>query len=235
MDEKYFDRYIGAHVTGSKKYLNKRNNIFNKLIHKEKLNNLLDDLEKNYEGLKEEYFRVTKEEDFIGYPLRNLYEFGWKAVGVKYKGINIYENHKKFPILSSISKKYNRIVDLAGYSKLEAGAKIGLHSDEREQVTVHLSIKMPEGDCAFKMFDVTTRLQEGKTHFFYSNDRHEAWNFTNEDRTILIFDIKKMGILKTIVYYVLNIKIISNFLIKRFFKVERKRDLEKNNRYNRKL
>ena len=227
INKKDFSRYVGATVVGGKKYLKKRNWVFNKLIYEEKMNDLLDDLEKNYEGLKEEFYGVIKEDDYTGYPLRNLYEFGWRVIGVKYSGLNNFKNHEKFPILSSITKKYDHITRLSGYSKLEPGAKIGSHCDSPEEVTVHLGITIPEGNCGFRMFDATTRLQEGKTQFFYSNDSHEAWNLTDKDRIILIFDLKNMSFSEKILHYLINIKPIANFLNRIFWWLERKKDLKK--------
>jgi beta-hydroxylase len=200
-----FRRFITAtKIDNTDEYLRQREDMINKLVHEEGLNNLLDELELNYEQLKEEFYRVSSEEDFVEYPLIHLYKFGWDVVGLKYEGINVSIHHKKYPVLSTIVRKYDSIIRLAGYSRLKSKAVIGLHRDYQHEVTLHLSITIPKGDCVFRMADVSTKWEEGKTHFFYSHDPHDAWNLTDEDRIILIMDVKSRNRFQKFIHRLTN-------------------------------
>lgn len=206
-----FDRFIMASniIGGERDYLFKRQRAINNLVHKEGINNLMDDLENNYAELKKEFYGTVQKNHYVKYPLTHLYEFGWNVVGLRCQGLDINSNHKKYPLLSSIVKKYGSICRLVGYSLLESKSIIGIHRDSQYEMTVHLGITIPKGDCAFRMGDVKVNWEEGKTHFFYSNDPHEAWNVTDEDRIILIFDVKSRTTYQKIIHFLMNNKIFS--------------------------
>lgn len=207
-EQDLFRKFITAsEIKNTDEYLLQRKDMINKLVHKEGLNNLLDDLELNYQQLKEEFYRVSNEEDFVEYPLIHLYKFGWDVVGLKYEGINVSTYHKKYPVLSSVVRKYDGIIRLAGYSRLKSKAVIGVHRDYQHEVTIHLAITIPKGDCALRMGDITTKWEEGKTHFFYSHDPHDAWNLTDEDRIILIMDVKSRNIFQKFIHLTTNNRI----------------------------
>jgi beta-hydroxylase len=186
------DRFLNdpTIAAGYKNYHTIRTNAINNLLN-EDVNGLLDMLEENYEELKNEFYSNVSKKDYLVYPLTHLYEWGWDVVGLRYQGGDVKKNHKKFPTLSKIVKKYSNITELAGYSLLKAGAVIGVHRDSREMVTCHLGIDVPEGDCMFRVGKIYKKWENGKTHMFYSYDLHEAWNKTDKDRIILIFDLRK--------------------------------------------
>jgi beta-hydroxylase len=203
-----FDRFIVASdIVGGDEYLRKRQRAIDNLIYKEGINNLMDDLENNYIELKKEFYNTVQKNHYVMYPLTHLYEFGWNVVGLRCQGFDVHSHHKKYPLLSSIVKKYSSICRLVGYSLLESKSIIGIHRDSKYEMTVHLGITIPKGDCAFRMDDVKVNWEEGKTIMFYSHDPHEAWNVTDEDRIILIFDVKSRNTYQKIIHFLMNNKL----------------------------
>ncbi|MEV0326943.1 aspartyl/asparaginyl beta-hydroxylase domain-containing protein [Micromonospora echinospora] len=57
----------------------------------------------------------------------------------------------------------------------------------------HLGLVIPEGDCALRVGNQTRHWHEGSTLVFDDTVEHEAWNRTNETRTVLLFDFLRPG------------------------------------------
>jgi aspartyl/asparaginyl beta-hydroxylase (cupin superfamily) len=52
----------------------------------------------------------------------------------------------------------------------------------------HLPLIVPPG-CGFRVGNEVRQWEEGKLLIFDDTIEHEAWNDSNEDRVVLIFDI----------------------------------------------
>jgi hypothetical protein len=75
------------------------------------------------------------------------------------------------------------------FSLLRAGARIAPHSGVHNvRLTCHLPLVVPPG-CAFRVGNEVRAWEEGKLLIFDDTIEHEAWNDSNEDRIVLIFDI----------------------------------------------
>jgi aspartyl/asparaginyl beta-hydroxylase (cupin superfamily) len=75
------------------------------------------------------------------------------------------------------------------FSLLKGGAHIAPHSGMfNTRLVCHLPLIVPAG-CRFRVGNEVREWQEGKLLIFDDTIEHEAWNDSNEDRIVLIFDI----------------------------------------------
>ena len=75
------------------------------------------------------------------------------------------------------------------FSLLRAGARIPPHTGmHNTRLICHLPLILPP-DCAFRVGNEVRQWEMGKLMVFDDTIEHEAWNDSNEDRVILIFDI----------------------------------------------
>jgi aspartyl/asparaginyl beta-hydroxylase (cupin superfamily) len=75
------------------------------------------------------------------------------------------------------------------FSKLKAGAHIPAHTGMfNTRLTCHLPLIVPPG-CRFRVGNEIREWEEGKLLIFDDTIEHEAWNDSDKDRVVLIFDI----------------------------------------------
>ncbi|VXC86941.1 hypothetical protein SPHINGOAX6_70007 [Sphingomonas sp. AX6] len=75
------------------------------------------------------------------------------------------------------------------FSLLRAGAHITPHTGTHNtRLTCHLPLIVPP-DCFFRVGSEVRQWQEGKLLIFDDTIEHEAWNNSDRDRVVLIFDI----------------------------------------------
>lgn len=75
------------------------------------------------------------------------------------------------------------------FSRLTPGARIPPHNGMiNARLICHLPLLVP-GNCLFRVGNETRAWAEGKAWVFDDTIEHEAWNGSDRDRTILIFDI----------------------------------------------
>ncbi len=75
------------------------------------------------------------------------------------------------------------------FSKLKAGFKIPPHNGRyNTRFICHLPLIVPEG-CHFRVGNSQRQWSEGKLWVFDDSIEHEAWNDSDQDRYILLFDI----------------------------------------------
>ena len=74
------------------------------------------------------------------------------------------------------------------FSRLKPGAHIPPHYGlTNARLTVHLPLIVPD-DCAIRVADEDYRWREGKIIAFDDSYLHEAWNRSDRDRVVLIFE-----------------------------------------------
>ncbi len=77
----------------------------------------------------------------------------------------------------------------AVFSLLKAGAHIGAHTGmHNTRLLCHLPLIVPPG-CRFRVGNEVREWEVGKLLIFDDTIEHEAWNDSDEDRVVLIFDI----------------------------------------------
>jgi aspartyl/asparaginyl beta-hydroxylase (cupin superfamily) len=75
------------------------------------------------------------------------------------------------------------------FSLLKAGARIAPHTGMfNTRLVCHVPLIVPAG-CRFRVGNEVREWQEGKLLIFDDTIEHEAWNDSQEDRVVLIFDI----------------------------------------------
>lgn len=75
------------------------------------------------------------------------------------------------------------------FSKLDAGAKIEPHTGMlNTRLICHLPLVVPN-HCALRVGDQTRQTQRGVAWAFDDSINHEAWNLSDSDRVILLFDV----------------------------------------------
>ena len=77
----------------------------------------------------------------------------------------------------------------AMFSLLKAGARISPHTGMfNTRLVCHLPLIVPP-NCRFRVGNEVREWEEGKLLIFDDTIEHEAWNDSDEDRIVLIFDI----------------------------------------------
>jgi aspartyl/asparaginyl beta-hydroxylase (cupin superfamily) len=75
------------------------------------------------------------------------------------------------------------------FSLLRAGARIPAHTGIiNARLICHLPLVVPPG-CGFRVGNEMREWEVGKLLIFDDTIEHEAWNESDEDRVVLIFDI----------------------------------------------
>ena len=75
------------------------------------------------------------------------------------------------------------------FSILKAGKTIPPHTGVTNiRTIIHLPLIVP-GDCAFRVGNETREWKEGEAFAFDDTIEHEAWNRSDRDRALLIFDV----------------------------------------------
>jgi len=75
------------------------------------------------------------------------------------------------------------------FSLLKPGARIEAHHGMiNTRLICHLPLIVPP-DCGFRVGNETRAWEEGKLLIFDDTIEHEAWNDSDEDRIVLIFDV----------------------------------------------
>lgn len=147
------------------------------------------ELEKNWKKIYQEFLEIQNE--LIDYVEPNLYDKGWKIFG-------LWNMPHREPILNSplrcrlTSTLIEQLVPSHGavaFSVLNPGAHIFPHQGkEGPYLRCHLPLEIPEGDCRIRVADQTVKWSLGKALILDDRLEHEAWNFSNERRVVLLFD-----------------------------------------------
>ena len=118
---------------------------------------------------------------------------GWKTYSFKTWGIEVKGTFVNAPVLYSIIKKNPNIVSVS-INTLNAGTEIKSHyGDSNTFYRSHLGIKIPEGlpKCGFKVNEESQSWEEKKLLTFVDGNLHTAWNYSNTERIIVVFDVIK--------------------------------------------
>jgi ornithine lipid ester-linked acyl 2-hydroxylase len=148
----------------------------------------IDLLEANWVPIRDECLAVG---NYVRWP-ESIYNGNWDVYGIyDLQGYLIEENATRCPKTTEVLKRIPNL-RTAGFSKLGAGAHIKPHKGYTDAVLrCHLGLVVPEGDCALKVEETVYRWQEGKAFIFNDRLLHEAWNYTDSDRYVLLLDLYK--------------------------------------------
>ncbi len=127
---------------------------------------------------------------FVDWPERDIYRGHWRA-------FPLYKFGKKVPEFCAICPHTAELVEripglvTAGFSSLFAGTHIEPHCGYTSAVLrCHLGLKTPP-NCALRVGSETREWRAGECFVFDDTYEHEAWNRSDETRTVLLIDFKR--------------------------------------------
>lgn len=116
---------------------------------------------------------------------------GWKVCPLMINGAPVIKNLDRVPALKGILSCVKGIVT-ASFSCLKPGTWIvphrGYENYADKILRFHLGLIIPKGDAGLRVSKIQTKWTEGKALIFDDSQTHEAWNYTEEDRYVLIID-----------------------------------------------
>jgi len=154
-----------------------------------------DALQGNWRAIYEEFLGIQG--DLIEWHEKKLYGRGWDVFGLYQfpHGETIGPNVRRCPLTSSLVQGLVPRHGAVGFSVLRPVTRIRPHEGyPGEFLRCHLALKVPEGDCALRVNEETRKWVEGKVLVFDDRVTHEAWNLTNEQRVVLLFDFVPEGL-----------------------------------------
>ncbi len=151
-------------------------------------------LEDNYKIILDELNAVRKSAEngywFASYPhyLKPESQNQWQVFTFRFFGIKQPINCAACPDTAAILNKIPGLIS-ADFSYLPAHTQIKPHRGfSRMVIRVHLGLIIPD-DCGIKVGNETKTWQAGKLLIFDDSYEHEAWNNSDKDRFVLMFDI----------------------------------------------
>jgi len=121
----------------------------------------------------------------------NVGKPSWKIFGLMLYGNFINDNIKECPKTMNILKHCDEIVN-AGFSCLESNVTTSLHHDFNHDILrCHIPIIIPMGNTAIKINNDIIKWHDNEYFIFDDTYDHQAWNYTNNIRIVLILDLKK--------------------------------------------
>lgn len=150
----------------------------------------LKPLEDNFESILEEYEQI-KNYIRVEWPEKELHNGKWTVLDLIGFGVRSIENCSRSPktveILDSIDIPF-----IAGYSFLEPGCVIKPHTGYTDDVIrVHLGLDIPSSNpsiCGITVGGETRSWIKGKVFAFNDRIEHNAWNYTDKPRAVLLVD-----------------------------------------------
>lgn len=132
---------------------------------------------------------ASEHKNFLPWP-EKINNGGWKTLGGRWQGKDIEDFRTES--LRMIVRWHSDIILNAGYSLMEPGARIKPHTGYTKDVLrLHIGLVCPEGDCQIRIGDAHYKWTVYGAMLFDDTIEHEAWNNTDEDRIILLLDLKK--------------------------------------------
>ena len=120
----------------------------------------------------------------------------WGALYLWRNGASVQENQALCPVTTDVMNSLplvfsgQRCPNIL-FSRLKAGATIPPHHGMiNTRLIGHLPLVIPS-DCGFRVGSETRSWVEGEAFLFDDTLEHEAWNRSDEDRIVLIFEVWK--------------------------------------------
>jgi aspartyl/asparaginyl beta-hydroxylase (cupin superfamily) len=119
----------------------------------------------------------------------------WSVIALCEQGWLTRQHVERCPVTWQTLLRHAPLPRVAGwgpsviFSLLKAGAHIGAHTGMyNTRLICHLPLIVPPG-CRFRVGNEVREWEEGKLMIFDDTIEHEAWNESNGDRVVLIFDV----------------------------------------------
>lgn len=149
-------------------------------------------LESAYKQISEEILRLPDQE-FHSESEKISRKGAWNVFFFYERGKKNVENCSRCPTITAIIEQHETIRTQAGLiyvSRMRPGTHISPHRGPTNlRVRCHLGIQIPEGDCGLRVNHEIGIWSQGRCIVFDDFYEHEAWNYTKEDRIVLIVDL----------------------------------------------
>lgn len=152
------------------------------------------EFEKHAHIIRDEFLKVKNSKDgfwldtFPHYVDRSS-QNKWQVFSFRFFGIDNPLNHSLCPVTSRLIKSNSNILS-ADFSYIPPKTKILPHKGFTKMVLrVHLGLIIPDGDIGIRVGNQVRKWEEGKLLILDDSFEHEAWNNTDFDRVVLMFDI----------------------------------------------
>jgi aspartyl/asparaginyl beta-hydroxylase (cupin superfamily) len=156
----------------------------------------LEQIENNYETIRDELIQLIASNNEGNW----LHTFPNYVKSEKQKAWKVYSFlffSMKFPSHANLCPKTAELIFSVpeimscDYSYLKANTKILPHKGySRMVLRCHLPLIVPKGNlCGLRVGTETKYWKEGELFIFDDSFEHEAWNDSDEDRVVLMFDI----------------------------------------------
>jgi aspartate beta-hydroxylase len=126
----------------------------------------------------------------------------WGAFYLWYNGKPVPENQARCPKTTAVMEQVPLVFSGSRcpnvlFSRLKAGAAIPPHTGMvNTRYICHLPLIVPD-NCGFRVGNDVRAWEPGKVWLFDDTMEHEAWNRSQEDRVILIFEVWKPELSET--------------------------------------
>jgi len=117
----------------------------------------------------------------------------WRMLHLRYFEQPIEQNCALCPRTAALLREIPGLIS-ATFSILQPGARISPHRALFAGVLrYHLGLIVPArtDSCALRVGDEIRHWGEGSSLLFDDTRQHEAWNLTDEDRAVLLLDVKR--------------------------------------------
>lgn len=152
----------------------------------------LEDLRGAWSDIRAECLALG-DDSFEPWVQREMYGTGWSVYGLVAFGTRIDAALAACP---RTAEALHRVPGLttAGFSRMVPGTHIKPHEGWVTTVyRAHLGLVVPDGDCALRVGSQIRPWQEGGLFVFDDTVDHEAWNYGDGTRTVLLFDFLRPG------------------------------------------
>lgn len=117
----------------------------------------------------------------------------WKAIFLYVMGETNKHTEAYFSKTIQLAKKWEKDINLVFFSHLETGKHIPPHKGNNQYVLrcqIGIDICQPE-KTGLRVNDKVVKLKEKELFIFDDTFEHEAWNYGETHRTVLIIDVQK--------------------------------------------
>lgn len=155
----------------------------------------LNPLVENFDIIKKELVQLVEKnkeqqwlETFPDY-VNSENKKAWKVFSFIFFSMKFPHNASLCPETAKLIYSIPEIIS-CDYSYLKLHSHILPHKGYTRMVLrCHLPLIVPKGDCGIRIGNETSTWEEGKLMVFDDSFDHEAWNKTDYDRVVLMFDI----------------------------------------------
>jgi aspartyl/asparaginyl beta-hydroxylase (cupin superfamily) len=156
----------------------------------------LQSLEDHFPTIRKEFQELQQKKTdsgwlntFPGYVSSNK-EKAWQVFSFNLFCMRFPNNAKLCPQTAELIFSIPQIIS-SNYSHMKPHTHILPHKGySRMQLRCHLPLIVPDEElCAIRVGDTTHHWREGQLVIFDDSFEHEAWNKTEHDRVVLMFDV----------------------------------------------